>query len=82
MAFYVNDYIGDTAHLNTAEHGAYLLLIMHYWIKGGLPPTEDAIQRITRMTNRQWAKSRDTIKSFFTYDWKLNRPGIAGGSNS
>lgn len=36
MAFYVADYLADTLHLSATEHGAYLLLISHYWVHGGL----------------------------------------------
>src|SRR4051794_27031196 len=34
MAFYPADYLGDTGHLSTTEHGAYALLIFNYWMRG------------------------------------------------
>lgn len=65
MPLYIADYLAGTAHLTTAEHGAYLLLIMHYWTKGGLPADDDTIRRITRMSNRQWAQSKEVLRSLF-----------------
>lgn len=69
MPFYFADYLADTAHLSTTEHGAYLLLIAHYWAHGGLPKEEATIARITRMTARQWSQSRDVLRSLFGDEW-------------
>ena len=69
MPFYFSDYLADTAHLSTAEHGAYFLLIAHYWSHGRLPNDDTIIRRITRMTPRQWAKSGNIIRSFFGDHW-------------
>jgi uncharacterized protein YdaU (DUF1376 family) len=73
MPLYVADYLADTAHLTAAEHGAYLLLIMHYWSKGRLPDDEAAIARITRLSARQWSHSRDVLRSLFGDDWRHKR---------
>jgi uncharacterized protein YdaU (DUF1376 family) len=73
MPLYVADYLADTGHLTAAEHGAYMLLIMHYWRQGSLPTDEQALARIGRMTPREWSRSRETISAFFDADWKHER---------
>ena len=49
MPLHIDDYLADTGHLTGAEHGAYLLLIMHYWQNGSLPGSERLIARVARM---------------------------------
>jgi uncharacterized protein YdaU (DUF1376 family) len=73
MPLYIADYLAGTSHLNTVQHGAYLLLIMHYWAKGGLPDDEDSIRQVTRLDARSWNKNRDIIKAFFHDGWKHER---------
>lgn len=65
MPLYVADYIADTGHLSTLEHGAYLLLIMHYWQKGGLPPDDAKLARIARLSNQEWEEIKGTILELF-----------------
>lgn len=76
MPLYVADYLANTGHLTTTEHGAYLLLIMHYWTNNGLPSDEQSIARITRLNPRQWDKSRDVLRSFFGNNWRHKRIDI------
>jgi uncharacterized protein YdaU (DUF1376 family) len=66
MPLHPVDYLTDTVHLTTAEHGAYLLLIMNYWQRGGALPADDKkLRGATRMSPDEWAASRETILDFF-----------------
>lgn len=66
MPLYVDKYLGDTTHLTTEQHGAYLLLLMGAWNKRGVLPKQDQqLQQISRMTPAGWRKSRDIILAFF-----------------
>lgn len=73
MPLYVADYLADTGHLSTPEHGAYLLLIMHYWQNGGLPSEDAKLARICRMTAKEWSGCRDTLFDFFDSRWSHAR---------
>jgi uncharacterized protein YdaU (DUF1376 family) len=67
MPLFVADYLADAAHLSTVQHGAYLLLIMNYWQRGGPLPDDDArLARITRLGPREWARHRNTLSEFFS----------------
>jgi uncharacterized protein YdaU (DUF1376 family) len=66
MPLFVADYMADTADLSTAQHGAYLLLIMNYWQRGGALPNDDArLAKITGLTARNWLQMKSRIAEFF-----------------
>lgn len=62
---YVGDYLADTGHLSTSEHGAYLLLLMHQWRNGCIPNDERQLTKITRTTAREWRAISATVLAFF-----------------
>ena len=73
MPLYVGDYLGDTGHLTTAQHGAYLLLMMHYWRKGELPDNDRQLAKITKLPLRTWGEYRDVLQQFFYDGWRHKR---------
>ena len=67
MKMYWSDYFMDTRHLNTLQHGAYLLLIAYYWNSGKPLPDDDKIlQRITGLHGNSWKSVRKILDKFFT----------------
>ncbi len=73
MPLYVADYLADTAHLNAAQSGAYLHLIMHYWQKGSLPHDDAQLAAIARMSLSEWKRARSIIAAFFQDGWTHRR---------
>jgi uncharacterized protein YdaU (DUF1376 family) len=73
MPLYVGDYLGDTGHLTTAQHGAYLLLMMHYWRKGELPDDDRQLSKITKLPLRTWCDYRAVLQDFFHSGWRHKR---------
>ena len=73
MPLYVGDYLGDTGHLTTAQHGAYLLLMMHYWRKGELPDDDRQLSKIAKLPLKTWCEYRATLQDFFYDGWKHKR---------
>jgi uncharacterized protein YdaU (DUF1376 family) len=54
MPWYVGDYLRDTAHLDTHEHGAYLLLLAHAWQHdGAIPLDHERLRKITKLSQDQ-----------------------------
>jgi uncharacterized protein YdaU (DUF1376 family) len=67
MPLYIADYLRDTQHLSTTEHGAYILLLMKSWIEGGvLPLDERRLARIAGLDTSEWKESGEVILEFFT----------------
>lgn len=73
MPLYVGDYLGDTGHLTTTQHGAYLLLMMHYWRKGQLPDDDRQLSKIAKLPLKTWCEYRPTLQDFFYDGWKHKR---------
>ena len=71
LNLHLGDYLRHTRHLRAAEHGAYLLLIMHYWVTGELPHDDRQLASIACMSLAQWRKSRAVIEPLFEPNWRL-----------
>ncbi len=69
MSLHIGDYLKDTSHLDAEGHGAYLLLIMHYWAKGGLPDDDKQLAMVAKMTKAKWKKIKPTMQGFFGPNW-------------
>lgn len=68
MPLHIGVYLRDTPHLTREQHGAYLLLLMAYWTKGGPLPADDVqLAAIVKATPAEWRKKlRPIIAPFFT----------------
>lgn len=64
MQLYVADYLADTTHLTTEQHGAYLLLLFSYW-QTGKPLKVERLASIARLSNERWTDVERALKDFF-----------------
>jgi uncharacterized protein YdaU (DUF1376 family) len=71
----IGDYRRDTDHLTTFEHGAYWLLIQHYWTHGGLPDDDNVIRRIAGIPpGKIWQQTLPILRTLFQKPgWKHKR---------
>jgi len=73
MPLYVPDFLADTGRLSAAETGAYLCLIMDYWMHDGLPDDDAKLAQIARLPLKSWRQMRPTIEAYFQDGWRHKR---------
>jgi uncharacterized protein YdaU (DUF1376 family) len=75
MPMFWGDYARDTGHLNAAGHGAYLMLIKHYWCTGQpLNDDDDELWRIACCdSKKEWQALRGKIVRLFQVEGNLLR---------
>lgn len=65
MQLYIADYLADTMHLSTEEHGAYLLLMFNYWQTGRAIP-KSRLAKIARLDNERWISVEESLSEFLS----------------
>ena len=65
MPVYIGDYLADTMHLSTEQHGAYLLLLFHLWRRGVLHDDDVVLAKITGLDKSAWSRARLVLAEFF-----------------
>ena len=73
--FYWSDHIGATGHLTLSQHGAYLLLIGHYYVTGRpLPANASILHRVCRCTTEADKTAvNEVLAEFFVRDGEVYR---------
>jgi uncharacterized protein YdaU (DUF1376 family) len=70
---YIGDYQRDTAHLSIVEHGAYLLMLQHYYATEQPLPTGKALHRMLRAQDKAERDAIDTVAARF---WTQTEAGL------
>jgi len=67
MPLFIGDYLADTQHLTTEQHGAYLLLMLSAWRNGGVLQADDtSLRSISRLDESRWQENRTVLLRFFS----------------
>lgn len=72
----VSAYMKKTWGLTTEQHGAYLLLLINYWVDG--PPLDDdaLLAGLARLDTRRWKAMRPVMLRYFRIEdgrWRQDR---------
>jgi uncharacterized protein YdaU (DUF1376 family) len=65
MPVFIGDYLADTMHLTTEQHGAYLLLLFHLWRRGSLRDDDAVLAKISGLGENAWNLHRPALAEFF-----------------
>jgi uncharacterized protein YdaU (DUF1376 family) len=65
MPVFIGDYLADTMHLSTEQHGAYLLLLFHLWRRGSLRDDDAVLAKISGLGESAWNLQRPVLAEFF-----------------
>jgi uncharacterized protein YdaU (DUF1376 family) len=65
MPLNIADYLRDTTHLEAEASGAYLHLIMGYWVAGKLPDDDRQLARIAKLPLAKFKRLRPILEAFF-----------------
>jgi len=66
MKFHIGDYLADTMHLSTYQHGIYCLLLFHCFKRGCLPGDRRALMQIAKVTDsRHWNRHAGVVLALF-----------------
>jgi uncharacterized protein YdaU (DUF1376 family) len=74
LPLFTDAFIGDTTHLNAAQTGAYLMLLVAAWRSPNcrLPDNDKMLARMARMDGRSWTANKNTIMAFWKQDEDQN----------
>lgn len=74
LPLFTDAFISDTVHLNAAQTGAYLMLLMVAWRADDcrLPDDDKILSRYARMSLRQWLPNKLVIMAFWKKDKNNN----------
>ena len=73
---YIGDYLGDTMHLTTEQHGAYLLLLFYLWRRPILADDDAVLAKISGLSSAAWRRTRVVLAEYFEIadgTWRHNR---------
>jgi uncharacterized protein YdaU (DUF1376 family) len=73
VKLYIGDYQRDTGHLSIAEHGAYLLMLQHFYATERPLPTGKALHRLLRAETKV---DRDAIDAVVRQFWSEGDGGL------